>query len=107
MFAIVQLGASQFKVSEGDIVEADRIKGASGDDQVNEEVTFDKVLMVSDGGQIKVGKPFLTDISVKAKVLKHTLGRKGVAYTYRRRKDSKLKKGYRHHRTQYTITSIA
>lgn len=101
MFAVVKIGSSQFKVKEGDTITTDRIDADAGKD-----VTFDKVLMVSDGSKVQVGQPFLKTAKVEAKVLKEAKGEKLVTLKYRRRKDSATKSGHRAKLTDLNIVKI-
>ncbi|MBI4309975.1 MAG: 50S ribosomal protein L21, partial [Candidatus Omnitrophica bacterium] len=83
MFAVVQLGSSQFKVAEGETITATRM-----DYVPVQRIVLDKVLLVSDGKTVKIGRPFLKDAEVKAEVVGHPRGVKVVAFKYRKRKDS-------------------
>lgn len=102
MYAVVQIGASQYKIEEGETIQVGKLKADEGQD-----ITLDKVLLCADGDKITVGHPFVTGAKVTAKVLKHTLGEKVVAFKYRIRKDSAQKIGYRKKHTALNITKIA
>ncbi len=102
MYAVVQVGSSQFKVAEGDVIDVDRINGEEG-----KKINIDQVLMFVNGADIRIGQPFLEDIKVSAKVVKHLLDAKVVAFKYRRRKDSSSKVGHRQRLTTLNITKIA
>ena len=102
MYAIVQIGASQYKVAEGETIAVGRIREDEGKD-----VTLDKVLLVADGDKVSVGQPYVKGASVKAKVVQQVLGEKVVAYKYRIRKDSAQKIGHRKKLTALNITKIA
>lgn len=106
MFAIVQCGSSQFNVKEGDTVSVDRIADLD-ETAEDKELTLDKVLFWSDGETSKIGKPYVSDVTVKAKIIGHKKDPKVIAFKYRRRKSSATKKGHRHHRTVLNITKIA
>ncbi len=101
MYAVVQVGSSQFKVSEGDVIHTNRLPKEEG-----EEVTLEKVLMVSKGEDVQVGQPYLPEVSVTARVVKNFLGDKLVALHYRRRKDSSRKTGHRQRLTALNIVKI-
>ena len=64
MFAVVQVGNSQFKVSEGDIIKANRLDYEKG-----QSIILDKVLLYSDGKNVKLGQPYLKDVEVRPKSL--------------------------------------
>lgn len=102
MFAIVQVGTTQFKVEEGAVINAMRLS-----DEQGSEITLEKVLMYSDGTDVRVGQPYLTDVKVSATIVKHELGRKTVSLKYRRRKNSAVKSGNREKLTTINITKIA
>ncbi len=102
MYAVVQLGSSQYKVKEGDVIEA-QLLGKKD----NESVTLDKVLLFADGQSVKVGQPFLTDVRVSAKVLGEVKGEKAFSFKYLRRKFSSWRKGHRQKYTRLSITKIS
>jgi len=101
MYAVVQLGSLQYKVSEGDRIEALRL-GASGKKTIN----LDKVLLFASGKDVRVGTPYLKDVKVTADVLGDVLGDKTFSFKFRRRKGSTKKKGHRQKLTALTITKI-
>ena len=102
MYAVIQIGSSQFKVSEGDSIDADIMKAEEG-----KSINLDQVLLYAKGNEVRVGQPFLKDVKVTAKVGKNILDKKTVAFKYRKRKDSASKKGHRQKRTVLEITKIA
>ena len=102
MFAVIQLGNRQFKVSEGDTINADSLDYDAG-----QKITLDKVLLFSDGKSVKVGQPYLKDVEVKAEVLNHNRGPKTIAYQYRKRKDSARTVGHRQNLTSVRIAKIS
>jgi len=101
MFAIIQLGSHQFKVTEGDVIEANRLTT-----DINQTLNLDRVLFYANGKDIRVGQPFLKDVKVSAQVLRHDLGDKLIAFKFRRRKDSSTKRGHRQKLTVLNITKI-
>ncbi len=102
MYAIIQIGSSQFKVSEGDIINADRMDKEGG-----QSITLDKVLMFAKESDIRVGQPYVKDVKVEAKIVKDVLGDKVTAFKYRRRKNSASKIGHRQKYTALNITKIS
>ncbi|MCA9406085.1 MAG: 50S ribosomal protein L21 [Candidatus Omnitrophica bacterium] len=102
MYAVIQIGSSQFKVAEGDVIHADRVSVEEGKD-----IQCDKVLLFAKGKDVRVGQPYLKDVKVTAKVVKHTRGEKVVSFKYRRRKDSARKIGHRDDLSELNITKIA
>ena len=101
LYAVVQLGSSQYKISEGDTIEADLLEEEKG-----KNITLDKVLLFADGKDVQVGKPYLKNIKVTAEVVGNRLGEKLISYKFRRRKESAWKKGHRQKLTVLNITKI-
>lgn len=102
MFAVVQLGNRQFKVSEGETINADLLNVEAG-----KEIVLDKVLLFSDGKSTQIGQPYLKDVQIKAEVLRHHRGPKTIAYQYRKRKDSARTVGHRQDLTAVRIAKIS
>jgi large subunit ribosomal protein L21 len=98
MYAIVQVGSQQYKVSEGDLISVQRLedKGPS--------INLDKVLFYENAGSIKIGQPFLSDVKVKADVFGEEKDAKVVSFKYSKRKNTSWKKG---HRQKLTILKIS
>lgn len=101
MYAVIELGSTQYKVKEGDLIETNRLKEEEGKD-----IFLDKVLLLENGGDLRVGQPYLEDVKIQAKVLKHSRGKKVIAFKFRRRKNYHRKKGHRQELTQLNITKI-
>ena len=98
MFAIIETGGKQIKVEEGQEIFVEKLDVNEGD-----SFTFDKVLFVG-GDSVKVGAP--TVEGATATVNKQGRGKKITVFTYKRRKDSKRKKGHRQPYTKLTIDKI-
>lgn len=101
MFAVIETGGKQYKVSPGDRVRIDRIPGS-----VNDRVTFSDVLMVSDGTNVNVGQPKVSGAKVEAKILFQGRAQKVVIMKFKKRKDYFRKNGFRAHYTKVEIGSI-
>ena len=101
MYAVIQVGSDQFKVSEGDIIEVDRLKEGPGD-----KISLEEVLMFSDGKDVKLGQPVLSGAKVEAEVVDETQGEKVIAFKYRPRKAFAKKKGFRAKFTALQIKKI-
>jgi large subunit ribosomal protein L21 len=101
MYAIVEVGAKQYTVQKGDIIEVEKQATEEG-----KEITLDKVLLTSKDKEVEVGQPYLKGTTVKAKVLKQIKGEKTISFKYRRRKSSHWKKGHRQQLTRLKITEI-
>ena len=101
MFAVVQVGNQQFKVSEGDSIQAYRL-----DHEKGQNIILDKVLLYSDGKNVKLGTPYLKDVEVKAEIINQMRAPKVIAYKYRKRKDSARTHGHRQDLTTVKIAKI-
>ena len=75
MYAVIETGGKQYTVREGDLVKVEKLDANEGD-----AVTFDKVLLVAKDGSVNVGKPYVADAKVEAKVLKQTKDKKVIVY---------------------------
>lgn len=102
MFAIIKVGACQYKVAEGDVIRPNRMKVAEGD-----KVTLDQVLFYANGSDVRVGQPYLKDVEVRADVVGEDLGDKVVAFKYKLRKGYERKVGHRQKQTLLSIAKIA
>ena len=100
MYAIIETGGKQYKVESGDVIYIEKL-----DAQADEEVTFDKVIAVSNK-TLKVGKPYVKDAFVKGTVLKNGKGKKITVFTYKPKKSSSRKMGHRQPYTKVEITEI-
>ena len=101
MYAIVEIAGQQFKVSKDLKVYVHRLEGKEGD-----AVSFGKVLLVDDSGNVTLGAPAIEGASVEAKVLKHLQGDKVIVFKKKRRKGYKKKNGHRQALTQIQISGI-
>jgi large subunit ribosomal protein L21 len=101
MFSIVEQDGFQFKVSQGDTIRVPRIDAEKGS-----EIAIQKVLMVGEGGTIKIGTPLVDGAVVKAKVVDHIKGDKVIIMKKKRRKNYKKRTGHRQLHTTLEIVSI-
>ena len=102
MYAIIQTGGKQYKVSVGDEIFVEKL-----DVQAEDEITISEVVAVSaDGESIKVGAPFVDGASVSAKVVKNGKAKKVVVFTYKPKKNAKRKMDHRQPYTKLQITAI-
>ena len=103
MYAVIETGGKQYRVSEGDIVYLEKL-GA----EEEEEVIFDRVLCVgSDDDTAKFGTPLIEGATVTGKVIKHGKSKKITVFTYRAKKNSKRKMGHRQQFTKVEILTIS
>ncbi len=101
MYAIVEIGGKQYKVTKDLKLYVPRLEAAIGD-----TVTFDRVLLTSGDGDVKVGAPLVDGASVSAKVLDHVKGDKIIVFKKKRRKGYKVKNGHRQPYTRISIDSL-
>ncbi len=101
MYAIIKNGGKQYKVQEGDFLNLDKL-----DAQPKDKIEINEVLAVNDG-EIKIGTPYVEGAKVELEVINHFKGKKVVIFKKRRRKDSKLKKGFRRQLTRVRVNKIS
>lgn len=97
MYAIIETGGKQYRVTEGDVLKVDKLNN------VDDTVTFDNVAMISDGDNTSFGTPFLTSAKVTADVLETAKGKKVIVFKQKLRKGHRKLRG---HRQQYTSIKI-
>jgi large subunit ribosomal protein L21 len=100
MYAIIKNGGKQYKVQEGDFVNLDKLDASPKDKIIVEEV------LAVNAGELSVGTPFVKGAKVELEVITHGKDKKVIIYKKRRRKDSKLKKGFRREHTIVKVLSI-
>jgi large subunit ribosomal protein L21 len=101
MYAVIRTGGKQYRVAAGDTVEVERLDGAVGD-----TITIDDILLVSDGGAVRVGQPVVEGASVSAKITGQYKGKKILVFKYRPKKKIRVRKGHRQYITRLEIASI-
>ena len=101
MYAVIESGGKQHRVVEGETLKLEKIDLPTG-----ETVTFDKVLLIENEGDVQIGAPLLSGASVSAEVLDHGRDDKVNIIKFRRRKHSMKRQGHRQWFTQVKITGI-
>lgn len=101
MYAIIQTGGKQYRVSEGDVLSIEKLTVAEG-----EEVVFDQVLTVVADGDVKIGKPVLEGAKVTAKVVEHGKGEKILVFKYKAKSNYRKRQGHRQPYTKVEISKI-
>jgi large subunit ribosomal protein L21 len=101
MYAVVNTGGKQYKVQEGEIFRVEKIPG-----DIGSQVTFDKVLLFSDGENLKIGQPVLDDIKVQGSIVEQNKAKKIIVFKFKRRKRYRRKQGHRQPYTAIRIDSI-
>ena len=101
MFAVLSAGGKQYKVSQGDLIEVEKLEGNTGD-----TVTLDQVLMIGEGENVQVGSPYVSGCKVTGEVVEQGKGAKIIVFKKKRRKGYRRKNGHRQLFTQLKITTI-
>jgi len=98
MYAIMTSGGKQYRVEEGDVLRLEKLDG-----DVGAKVSFDQILMVSDGEAVRLGTPVLENAMVHAQIVEQDKAKKILVFTFKRRKRFRRKNG---HRQPYTAVRI-
>jgi large subunit ribosomal protein L21 len=98
MYAVLETGSKQYRVSAGDTLKIERLPIEAG-----KPVTFDRVLLVNADGKISVGSPTVTGATVEADVVEHIRGDKVVTFKMKRRKGYHKTIG---HRQELTVVKV-
>lgn len=101
MYAIIQTGGKQYKVSEGSVLKVEKLNAQPGD-----RLILDQVLMLSDENGVKVGDPLVSDAKVTVTVLEQGKDKKVVVYKYKKRKNYRRKQGHRQPHTKLKVEKI-
>ncbi len=98
MYAVVHSGGKQYRVQKNEILRVEKIPGRVGD-----PVSFDRVLMFSDGEDVRIGQPVVDGVAVQGRIVEQGKAKKILVFKYKRRKRYRRKQG---HRQQYTAIRI-
>src|SRR5438067_12838812 len=98
MYAVIETGSKQYRVSAGDRLEIERLEIEAG-----QPVTFERVLLVSNEGKLSVGAPTVANATVVGDVVEHIRGEKKIAFKMKRRKGYHKTIG---HRQELTVVKI-
>lgn len=101
MYAVIETGGKQYRVSVGDVIYVEKLGVEDGAD-----FSFDKVIAVGKEDGIVLGSPYVERASVSAKVIKSGKKKKITVFTYKPKKDSKRKMGHRQPYTKVEIKSV-
>lgn len=101
MYAVIVSGGKQHRVEEGEVLRLEKIEAETG-----ATISFDQVLMVANGADVKVGTPVVAGAAVTAEVVAHGRGDKVTIIKFRRRKHSMKRQGHRQWYTEVKITGI-
>ena len=101
MYAVIQTGGKQYRVSQGDVISIEKLEGVPG-----ERVEIASVLMVGEGNQVTVGRPHLEQTRVVGTIVRQTRGPKVIIFKHKRRKGYQKKQGHRQWQTLLRVTEI-
>ena len=101
-YAIVEASGKQFWIQPNRYYDLDRCHA-----EVDDILTIDKVLLLNDGKDLKLGKPYVKDAKVEIKVLEHRRGPKIIVYKMRPKKKTRRKNGHRQELTRVLVQSIS
>jgi len=102
MFAIIETGGKQYRAAENDVLRVEKLEV-----EVGEEITLDRVLMVSADNGVRVGAPYVDGATVTAKVVRQGKGRKIEGFTFKAKKNQRRRFGHRQLFTELVIRSIS
>ncbi len=102
MYAVIQTGGKQYRVSQGDTFKVEKLGADEG-----ASIELDKVLMLADGENITIGAPYVEGGKVTATVKSHGRGKKVKIIKFRRRKHHMKRQGHRQWYTELEITGIS
>lgn len=101
MYAIVEVGGQQFKVSKDDEILTPKIPG-----EVGNTIELNRVMLISDDNGLKLGNPVIDGAQIKASVMNFERGKKVTVFKKKRRKGYKVKRGHRQDYTRLKIEDI-
>ncbi|MBI4777187.1 MAG: 50S ribosomal protein L21 [Deltaproteobacteria bacterium] len=101
MYAVIQTGGKQYKVSPGDVLRVEKLEG-----DVGAEISLGAPLLVAQDEDIKVGRPLLDNVSVVGQIVAQERGKKIIVFKSKRRKGYRKKRGHRQYYTALRIKEI-
>jgi large subunit ribosomal protein L21 len=102
MFAVIKTGGKQYRVAPGDTLRVETLEGEKGS-----VLQLSNVLLVDNGGDIKVGAPTVEGASVTAEIISHGRAKKIIVFKHKRRKSYRKKNGHRQNYTELKIKEIS
>ena len=100
-YAIVEISGRQFWIETGKYYDFNRIPA-----ELNKQITFNRILLFNNQGDLSIGKPYLENIEIKGKILEHLRGKKTIVYKMRPKKKTRKKQGHRQELTRVLIQDI-
>jgi large subunit ribosomal protein L21 len=103
MFAVVEIGGRQYKVSPNEKIEVEKLDAEAG-----KKLQFDRILLISEenGSNTRIGQPYVDGASVEAKVIEQFKGEKVIVHKFRAKKRYAKTQGHRQNYTRLEITEI-
>ena len=101
MYAIIQTGGKQYRVSEGDVIVIEKLEAQAG-----ETIAFEDVLTVVSEGSVKIGQPVVAGAKVTGTVVEHGKGKKIRIFKYKSKSNYRKRQGHRQPFTKVTIEKI-
>jgi large subunit ribosomal protein L21 len=102
MYAVIKTGGKEYRVSQGDTIRVEKLKGKVGD-----QVEVKNVLMVSQEAQVQVGTPYLTNAVIMGEIVQEVKGKKVMTYKMKKRKNYRRFKGHRQTYTYLKVNDIS
>jgi large subunit ribosomal protein L21 len=102
MYAVVKIGGHQYRVSEGDVLFVDKQS-----DEIDQKLTFDRVLLINEDDNVTIGKPVVEGASIEATLLDNVKSDKVIVFKKKRRKGYRVKRGHRQPMSQIEINKIS
>lgn len=102
MYAIIETGGKQYRVKNGDQIAVEKLSNVED----GSKVVFDKVLVVGEGADVKVGAPYVEGSVVEGKAIETGKGKKVIIFKYKAKKDYRKKQGHRQPYTSVKIESL-
>lgn len=101
MYAVIETGGKQYRVNEGDVIRVEKLTA-----DVGSKIDFERVLMVGEGEQVRIGTPVVDGASVSGTIVEQDRHRKIVVFKMKRRKNYRRKQGHRQDYTGVRIEEI-
>ncbi len=101
MYAVVNTGGKQYRVQNGQVFRVEKLPG-----EIGSPVTFDQVLLYSDGNELKVGQPLVEGVAVRGHIVEQDREKKIIVFKYKRRKRYRRKQGHRQYYTAIKVDGI-
>ena len=102
MYAVIESGGKQHRVEPGEVLKLEKLAASQG-----ESIAFEKVMMIGEGSNVKIGAPYVEGSKVTAEVLGHGRGDKVTIIKMKRRKHYRRQAGHRQAYTEVKITEIS